>query len=88
MNEVLKNFEQVLNKGFLALSSKFAQNFSGLASTKSATFYKSNRGVLGSFLAVSFFLQSIYFLNLHRPFFAVKSLEANLVINSAMRLSR
>lgn len=82
MNEVLKSFEQVLNKGFLALSSKFAQNFSGLASTKSATFYNANLSVIIVLKRLSFFLQSIYFLNLHGPFFAVKSLEANLVINS------
>jgi len=82
MNEVLKGFAQVLNKRFSALSSKFAQKISGLAPTKSATFYNANLGVVIVLKRLSFFLQSIYFLNLHSPFFAVKSLEANLVINS------
>lgn len=82
MNQVLKSFAQVLTRRFLALSSNFAQNFSGLASTKSATYQFSFSGVFIVLKRLSFFLQSIYLLNLHRPFFAVKSLEANLVINS------
>jgi hypothetical protein len=82
MRIVLQKFSQVLNKGFLALSSKFAQIFVGLAPTKSATFNNSASGVWIVLKRLSFFLQSIYFLILHQSFFAVKSLEANLVINS------
>jgi len=82
MNEVLKRFAQVLHRGFLALSSKFAQIFLGHAPTKSATFYNANLGVLIVLKRLSFppllFISQIF----HPLFFAVKSLEANLVINS------
>ncbi len=83
MRIVKKILNIVLHRAFSALVLSFAQIFLALASTKSATVFKQVLSVLESFLAVSFFLQIIYLLNLHRSFFAVKSLEENLVINSA-----
>jgi len=84
MRIVLQKFTQVLNKGFLALSSKFAQIFVGLAPTKSATFQNSDSGVLDSFEAVKLFTFLFISQIFHPLFFAVKSLGENLVINSGL----
>lgn len=82
--------EKVLNKVLHRLLSafvlSFAQNFFRLAPTKNATIFNSDFDVLDSFSRLSFSPRIIYFLNLHPLFFVVKSLEANLVINSDARI--
>lgn len=82
MRIVLQNFAQVLNKQISKLVLSFAQYIFMLAPTKSDYFYNAILSGLIVLKRLSFFLQTIYFLNLHLAFFAVKSLEANLAINS------
>lgn len=87
MRIVLQKFAQVLNKGFLALSSKFAQIFLGHAPTKSATFQNSDSGVFDSFEAVKLFTFLFISQIFTHLFFAVKSLGENLVIKSSVVMS-
>jgi len=87
MRIVLQKFAQVLNKGFLALSSKFAQIFLGLAPTKSAILNNSDFGVFIVLKRLSFPSLLIIHQIFIPLFFVVKAWHENLVIKSSVVMS-
>lgn len=87
MRIVVQSFEQVLNKQISKLVLSFAQYIFNHAPTKSDYFFNSIFGVLDSFEAVKLFT-FLFISQIFTPlFFAVKSLEANLVIKSSVVMS-